>query len=258
MEGLVSIYIISGVTSNLAASLVPVLQTSLQRVYATSSKPAASIPAGVTLISHDEALARIGDFSRALWLSPHDDVELVAKFATRLPTLVISSAAIMDVLSEDAVRNPYQRSKLAMARVPGVYCFVPGFFIDDIAELHHAGRPAGLHGDTSRKLYARVKDETLDYTKRYSVTPKSFLVAAIAGGVWATNHKPNELIIVCSDREYTRQELRDMVEGVYVPTVPSNQDKYYKYTHLHGAKTRISELNVIRAVYVACTIYQSQ
>jgi hypothetical protein len=256
MEGLVSIYIISGVTSNLASSLVPVLRASLQRVYATSSKPAASIPAGVTLISHEEALARSGDFSRALWLSPHDDVELVAKFAARLPTLVISSAAIMDhvmsgIPSEEAL-NAYQRSKLAMTRVTGVYCFVPGFFIDDIAS--YEGQSKGLHGDTSRKLYAHIKDETLDYTKRYSVTPKSFLVAAIAGGVWATHHKPNELIVVCSDREYTRQELRDMVDRQYVPTVPSDQDKYYKCTHLHGAKTRISELDVIRAVYVAYAI----
>lgn len=208
------IYIVAGVTSSLFASLLPTIR-GVYDVYATvrnESDPdrvAALRAAGIKFISTKEALGM--SFARILWLSTHDDVGLLVQFSST-PTVAINSGAIMDILmgkQDESTANAYQRSKMALYRVPGVYSFICGFFIEDLPVPSWASR--GLHGDTTAKLFARDADPRFDWNKAYSVTPKSYIVKALA--LWLEH--PTEFqraVIVCSDRQYRRHELRAMAK----------------------------------------------
>ena len=111
--------------------------------------------------------------------------------------------------------NSYQRSKLSICRSPGVTIFIPGFYIEDMKIQEWASR--GLHGDTTLKLFNKkfYDGKNFDWSKTYSVTPKSKLVSYIIEWLIHPQTFPNNLpIIVSSDRQYRRWELRKMVEDL--------------------------------------------
>jgi hypothetical protein len=91
-------------------------------------------------------------------------------------------------------------------RVPGVTKFVPGFFLEDMPLPTWA--PKGLHGDTTQKLFSKSLPEAFDWSKLYSVTPKSYICEAIK--TWITSDVKPDTYIVSSDREYRRWELRQI------------------------------------------------
>ncbi len=212
MEGL-SIYVLAGVTSNLFASLLSVLPPTYTifatvRVETNVDRVQILKDLGITFITHEQALER--QFSRILWLSSHDDVELLGKFA-KTDTLAINSAAVMDLLmgkQDLATANAYQKSKFALFSVPNVYSLIPGFYIEDMPVPDWASK--GLHGDTTAKLFDPNQLATgFDWTKAYSVTPKSFIVMCIKEWlVKPTIINKNSPVIVCTDRQYRRHELR--------------------------------------------------
>ena len=132
MEEVLSVFIISGVTSSLFSSLLPAI-SGKYNIFATT-RPETSQQridvlreSGVKFISVQDALGR--DFDRCLWLSTHDDADLLAKFSVKYPTLAINSGAIMDIVmgkQDPATANAYQKAKLALYNVPQVYSFIPG------------------------------------------------------------------------------------------------------------------------------------
>lgn len=218
MEGQ-KIYVVAGVTSNLFSALITTVFAGHQGIYATVRQE--SLPAqvgalatlGVNFVTREEGLdlVKSGRISRCLWLSKHDDPDLVRQIARLAPTLVINSAAIMDYVRGIATHeslNGYQKSKLAMYEISGVWTFVPGFFIEDVPTPAWASK--GLHGDTTAKILAKDRDPAFDWSKAYSVTSKRKLAQAIAR--WVENpdaiHK-NTPVIVCTDRTYSREELRE-------------------------------------------------
>lgn len=148
-----NIYVASGVTSNLFSTLISLkfIPTSV-RIYATARPTSNTLGLEQCGVKFVDSVDQVPNVHRILWLSTHDDVELLTKLATIAPTLVISSGAIMDFVcgkqSEESL-NPYQRSKLSIMRFPGVTKFVPGFFLEDMPLTTWA--PKGLHGDTTQR-----------------------------------------------------------------------------------------------------------
>ncbi len=219
------IYIPAGVTSNLFTAIIHLFYQ--DTVYATvrpSTDPNRIrhlAEAGVKFITLEQALEM--QFDRVLWLSTHDDTELLAKFSANTPTLAIASGAIMDffrgIQSEESL-NAYQASKLAICRTPGIYVFIPGFYIEDIGTPDWAS--PGLHGETTSKLFSKAfySSPDFDWGKAYSVTPKSFMILAIYSWLKRPLLMPqNQPIIVCSDRQYRRHELRRAVPNLSMESV---------------------------------------
>jgi hypothetical protein len=195
---------------------------------------------GVTFISTTDALAR-GDWHAALWLSPHADVPLLSQFAARMPTLCIASGAVMEFYAQHksfagdtSALSPYQQSKLIMCNVPGVYVFVPGFYIEDVATP--SGASAGLHGESTGKIFGPTDAvPEFDWERRYSVTPKTYLGLAVLRWLESSSGMPrNAPIIVCTDQEYSRRELRALAFGEGPPTFALPADKYAGYAHVPG------------------------
>lgn len=214
-----NIYVATGVTSNLFASLLPSLCSARHIIYGTLRKRALHVPgeqeredalraSGVQFV--DECPAQV---DRILWLSPHDDPEHLARLVAQAPTLFISSAAVMDYYRgavKESALNTYQRSKLSMMRVRGVSSLVPGFYLEDMGALPKWASQ-GLHGASSRKLFADTMDTTFDWTKCYSVTPKSALALAITGWIFDPTTVPIDMpVMCCSECEYSRAEIRQL------------------------------------------------
>lgn len=112
-------------------------------------------------------------------------------------------------LEKEENLNAYKKAKLSVMRVPRVVSLVPGFYIEDVEVPDWASR--GLHGDTTLKLFSK-QGGSIDYSKCYSVTPKSFIVDVI--NEWVENPQlfpANVPVIACSDRQYRRWELRQRV-----------------------------------------------
>jgi len=259
---------LSGVTSNLFSTLIPFFSQTQFNVFATERQVTApqegSDPKvieafntsaaqraervktiesfGVKFLSHEDALN--ATFDRVLWLSTHDDPELLAQFAVKAPTLVISSGAIMDYhRGKQALEdlNAYQRGKLALGNVPGVVTFIPGFYIEDIATAEWASK--GLHSGTTPKLFGKpfYNGEDFDWGKCYSVTPKSFIIKAVSEWVIHPETFPkNEPVIVCSDRQYRRWELREFVTRI-------TGEQYLEQRH--GSPKGFATLSELEPVY---------
>lgn len=214
-----NIYVAAGVTSNLFASLIS-LKAVPEGVCVYATARATSDPAHVSALRNFgvqfvDNVEQVPDVKRILWLSTHDDVEVMTKLATIAPTLAISSGAIMDFLrgkqTEESL-NGYQKSKLAVMRISGVTKFVPGFYLEDMPLPRWASK--GLHGDTHQKLFGAQLPSDLDWSKCYSVTPKSYICAAIQR--WIMSDAQPGTFIVSSDREYRRWELRALSDS-FVP-----------------------------------------
>ena len=124
------------------------------------------------------------------------------------PTLAINSGAILDIISgahSEESANAYQKSKLALIRVPGLYNFIPGFFIQDLQDPDWASK--GLHGDTTDTVFQKEFVKDFAWDKAYRVTPKSILVNTILS--WIQNPEHFSLVTrVCSEIPYKRSELR--------------------------------------------------
>jgi hypothetical protein len=214
-EKMLRIFIAGGVTSNLFSALLPGFIGSKHLLYATVRKETSAERVkvlsehGVHFITKEEGLTKT--FDAVLWMSTHDDIEYLTELAQKVPTLAISSAAIMDYYlgkETEEQLNGYKRSKLALARVPHITTLIPGFYIEDVVTPNWASR--GLHGDTTDKLFASQADATFDWNKGYSVTPKSVMIQVINEWLMHPETFPrNEPIIVCSDRVYRRWELRE-------------------------------------------------
>lgn len=246
MKGL-SIYIAGGVTSNLFSALLPGFLDLHHKIWATIREPIVNIERikalsdlGIKLISKEEGIQQ--SFDAVLWLSTHDDFEFLSQLAAKNPTLAISSAAIMDYYlgkeTEDQL-NSYKRSKLLLARIPNIVTLVPGFYIEDIPTPNWASK--GLHGDTTLKLFDQNLDNSFDWNKMYSVTPKTSIVAIINEWLQTPNTFPkNQPVIACSDRAYRRWELRQMA-GLSIPNncLPAQPDAIY--TQFMHPTTTISD-----------------
>jgi hypothetical protein len=153
--------------------------------------------------------------------------------------------------SEDSL-NAYQRSKLAICRVPNVYAFIPGFYLEDIPTPPWASK--GLHVDSTLKIFRADGHVTagpdFDWGRAYSVTPKTFIVTAIMAWLADNTIIPtNEPIIVCSDRVYSRHELRSAAGLPYplggngIEKVASAEPIYQKFHHVPGMS--VSEKDVV-------------
>lgn len=275
-----TIYVV-GVTSNLFSSLLPSFIQNKHNLFATvrpSSNPTQLYQLqsnGVKFIDSNEALHLLkntSEESRVLWLSTHDDTETLTKLSQLAPTLAISSGAIMDFyrgLEKEENLNTYKKAKLSVFRVPNVVSLVPGFYIEDVQVPDWASK--GLHGDTTAKLFTKPGG-TCDYSKCYSVTPKSFIVNVI--NEWIANPRSfrvNVPVIVCSDRQYRRWELRQKVntlEGFQTfsaadmeavskfPADPSNV--YSSFDHAvnsEGKQYLVSDDDVTAACIKASTFF---
>lgn len=273
MSSKLRLYVAGGVTSNLYSALIPSFEQ--YNVFATvrndKTLRATKIQeSGVTFITTEEALNGTITFDRVLWLSTHDDPELLSKFSLKYPTLVISSGAIMDFYRFKQTRdqlNAYQESKLALMKVPGVYAFVPGFYIADIPTPSWASK--GLHGDTTGKLFgdSDYTNPDFDWGKCYSVTPLSFMVKVV--NEWIDHpqaFEPNTPIIVCSDRQYRRWELRNnlvreqplskFLRGC--DTQPDYELVYLNFFHAidkHGGVLKLTEADITNACHSAAELF---
>lgn len=219
-----TIYVV-GSTSNLFSSLLPSFLQNKHKLFSTvrsESNPSRMINLetnGVKFIQSSDALEMLkntsSDEARVLWLSTHDDPDTLSKLAEVSPTLAISSGAIMDFyrgLEKEENLNAYKKAKISVLRVPNVCALVPGFYIEDVEVPDWASK--GLHGETTAKLFSK-QGGTIDYSKMYSVTPKSFIVNVI--DEWISNPQlfpVNVPIIACSDRQYRRWELRQRVNSL--------------------------------------------
>lgn len=262
------IFIAGGVTSNLFSALLPGFIGSKHLIYATVRQETSADRVkvlsehGVHFITKEEGLTKT--FDAVLWMSTHDDIEYLTALAQKVPTLAISSAAIMDYYlgkETEEQLNGYKRSKLALARVPHITTLIPGFYIEDVVTPSWASR--GLHGDTTDKLFAVKADTTFDWNKAYSVTPKSVMIQVINEWLMHPETFPrNEPIIVCSDRVYRRWELRERgatglscVEQFVLPPIPD--PIYSKFAHATTADGK--PITVSKDIVVlSCKIAASQ
>jgi len=225
-----SVFIASGVTSNLFASLLPFLAG--YTIYAV--KPRKEIPAYLNRVLFEDPQ----DISTpVLWLSTHDDTATLSMYRGYYKhVLAISSCSIMDYIrgiqSEDSL-NAYQKSKLSVTKVPGLVTFFPGFYIEDMRGLPE-GASKGLHGDSTVKIFSGEGTSGFDWNKNYSVTPKSYIVDACLQFIKEpSSFKENTPIIVCSDRAYRRWELAQLA-GVEVEegdAAPTKELIYEKFDH---------------------------
>lgn len=250
MEEGLSIFIASGITSSLFASLLPMLtQYKLYAPIRHESNPTkiqALKDANVVFVESFIDIHTIS-FDRILWLSTHHgDMVLLEKYATDSFTLAINSGAILDILSgkqDEATTNIYQKSKLALYNVPKLYNFIPGFFIQDIADPGWASK--GLHGDTTAKLFSAIHEydgPDFDWMKAYAVTPKSHICSKILA--WINEPLSFEkTTIVSSEKAYTRKELREF------ELLPSNNNK---------TKHGVSQNDVISACRAAHFIFNKE
>jgi len=273
------LYIASGVTSNLFASLLPFLLSSY-KIYASvrssSNKERIDIleKLGIKIISFEEGLL-LSDNIRILWLSTHDEPLKLEKLSQKGHTLAIASGAIMDFFlgkQKEEELNSYQKSKLSLCRVPGLSIFIPGFYIEDMNVPKWASK--GLHGDTTPKLfgYDFYSEENFDWTKTYSVTPKSKIVCSIIEWLNHPQTFPiNQPIIVCSDRQFRRWELRQMVPNVELFNTkvenkiklfpPLNEKIYLNFHHATDSKgdsIYITDKNVKDACILASNLIKNK
>lgn len=262
------IFIAGGVTSNLFSALLPSLIDAKHTLFATvrtetnPDRIRALSEHGIQFITKEESLNKM--FDAVLWMSTHDDIEYLTLLSERSPTLAISSAAIMDyyfgIESEEQL-NAYKRSKLALSRVPEITTLIPGFYIEDVATPQWASR--GLHGDTTKKLFAKKADAAFDWNKSYSVTPKSLMVLVI--NRWLNlphTFAHNEPIIVCSDRVYRRWELRAYSRQPHFPGAqylsPITDEIYSKFPHAtydDGTSIVVNDANVRHACAAAASSF---
>ena len=191
---------------------------------------------GVKFITKEEGLKL--QFDAVLWLSTHDDFDFLAKLTSKkIPTCAISSGAVMGYhLGQETKEqlDAYKRSKLALERIPNIVTLIPGFYIEDIPTPQWASK--GLHGKTTVNLFANEPDETFDWNRMYSVTPKSTLVTII--NEWLNHPQTfpqNQPVIACTDRQYRRWELRELsgldvfLGEILLPT--RTDDIYVKFPH---------------------------
>lgn len=213
------LYVPAGVTSNLFASLLPFLSDyeiyGSVRPTSDQNRVQALKDAKVAIIPFENGLRYANQFDRILWLSTHDDTKALKVFADNAPTVAISSGAIMDYFlgnQTEETLTSYQKSKLALARVPGLVTLIPGFYIEDTRVPQWASK--GLHGKTNKKLFSKslYSGDDFNWAKIYSVTPKSFIVKALMEFLNHPETFPkNKPVIVSTDRQYRRYELRDLV-----------------------------------------------
>lgn len=219
-----TIYIV-GATSNLFSSLLPSFLQNKHKLFSTvrletsESRIMNLEKNGVQFIQPGAALELLkntpSNDARVLWLSTHDDTETLSRLSQVAPTLAISSGAIMDFyrgLEKEENLNAYKKAKLSVLRVSNVVALVPGFYLEDIAVPDWASK--GLHGETTAKLFSK-QGGAIDYSKMYSVTPKTFIVNVI--NEWIANPQSfpvNVPVIACSDRQYRRWELRQRVNSL--------------------------------------------
>lgn len=118
-------------------------------------------------------------------------------------------------LSEEQL-SAYARGKLQLAKI-GVTTFIPGFYLGDKKYIcktaNNDWASQGLHGETTKKLFAKTAeaDGKFDWNKAYSVTPLSIMVQIINEWLQHPETFPVGVpVIVCSDRQYRRWELRNM------------------------------------------------
>jgi len=261
------ILIAGGVTSNLFSALLPSFVDKEYTLYAVVRKETNPDRVkvlsgyGVQFISKEESLTKM--FNAVLWMSTHEDIEYLTSLSRNTPTLVISSAAIMDYYlgkeSEEQL-NAYKRSKLALSRVPGVTTLIPGFYIEDVATPEWASR--GLHGDTTDKLFTVQTDAAFDWNKSYSVTPKSFMIQII--NRWLNvprRFMRDEPVIACSNKVYRRWELRTFAHLKLVTNLeylsPIPDEIYSKFSHPtcdDGTPITVSDEMVCMACGVAALL----
>lgn len=255
-----TLYFASGITSNfIMTAFISKLSEYLttNTIYATvrdteSSQALILKDMGIKFISKDDSLNDNFSPARILWFSTHNDPDLVKLYAKKAPTLVISSAAIMDFYIDPSKLegvdvNSYAYGKYVMSKVPGVHVFVPGFYIEDVGFTNDD--KGGLHSESTKIIFGNDKNNynayfnsniNFDWGKAYSVTPKSYLISVIQK--WLDDPARMQInvpIIICSDRVYRRYELRAYAEY----EVPMNDVK------IKGLDLQIQEKNIYGDFY---------
>ena len=235
---------------------------------------------GIRMISTQDSLHDNFKPYRILWFSSHSDPDLLALYAKKAPTLLISSGAIMNYyLNPDSDNvggnlSDYAYGKFAMSKVPGVHIFVPGFLIEDIGFTQN--NKSGLHSESTKIIFgndngnAKTYLQTYcdyDWGRAYSVTPKSFLQTAIVRWIDDPDSMPIEQpIIVCSDRVYRRYELRELA-GYEMPRetgftvrglhLPMQDNKLYEHFY-HIPDSVLIDADIKRACEMAREPFQSK
>lgn len=248
MKGL-SIFVASGVTSSLFASLLPMI--SHHKLYApirAESDPVkiqAIKDAGVEFAPQEEYDHRI--FDRVLWFSSHscseEELKRLERYAKEMPTMAVNSVAILGILrgkQDEVTANAYQKDKLSLSRVPKLYNLFSGFFIQDVKDPEWANK--GLHGDTTAIVFADklYEGKDFDWEKKFYVTPKSLFCSNC---ICKWIDKPNDFDtknVFCSTISYSRKQLREFgqVGSFYMHDVwhESIVDACQMAYHLHGKK----------------------
>ncbi|MBX9637203.1 MAG: hypothetical protein K2Q45_06600 [Nitrosomonas sp.] len=219
----VSVFVASGVTSSLFASLLVLLNEKRMRKAFTFYAPFRAESdknridelekEGVYFLRENTGIG----FHRTLWLSTHVDLEYLHAQSKTTPTLAINSAAILDIIPEGKPTNNYQAAKMDLYKLPFVKNIISGFFIQDVHQFPWASK--GLHGDTSNRVFsgANVQENMREdpwWQKSYCVTPISILCMAIIRWLEA----PEELdktTIICSATPFRRSDLR-LVSNAYI------------------------------------------
>jgi hypothetical protein len=206
------LYVAGGATSHLFLSCLPSIKLAYPTIYATvRNEDAARQLLDVQFIDYEEA--RSITFSRVLWFSTQDDCSELEYWSRHCPTLAISSAAVLDVyLYPEVQPSPYQLSKLKLHKLPDIWTFCPGFFINDTDD---PSLPPGLHGETNARLWSKTPADASEWwNKAYAVSPKSIVIQTIQE--WLANPSAFRCatsLVLCSDTIYTRRQLRRMGVG---------------------------------------------
>ena len=158
--------------------------------------------------------------STVIYCSTDDNTDFLNYVSLKLPTLYISSVAVTDVEDGRLKMTPYVQQKMNMEKIVhanGGSVIRLGFFIGITENM-----PAIFNGLQLKTWFHMYNNMPLDQ-KSYAVTNVDHLIKNVIEP-YLYCAKKNVTITYCSNKQYSRQLLKQYMNGVYVN---NNEPKYY-------------------------------
>ena len=153
----------------------------------------------------------------------------ILKFAQtkKVPSFIIGSGAVIDWAGGRLKINDYVEGKLRAER-ESTTTMHPGFYIKDTSNDADSQFPwHGLHLETYKWMFADSFDETKDWSKKYYVTPMSYVIDILCK--WIENPISGHFS-VGSHKPLYRYQIREL-SGLFVPQ--EIKDKYDPLTDIY-------------------------